>query len=60
MAREFDREIYAVAEAALNVYLDAKRRAVGTPSKTEVAWEWLNPLGQKLAAVFPAHPELPR
>lgn len=51
-------ELYATAEAALRVYLDANRKAVGSPSETSVSWQFLNDLGDRLKAVFPHHPEL--
>lgn len=54
-----DKALYVTAEAALNVYLDAHRKAVGSPEETPVGWSWLNALGARLKAIFPAHPELP-
>lgn len=55
-----DKELYEAVEAALNVYLDAARKCVGSPSETPVGWRWLNELGDRLKAIFPYHPELGR
>lgn len=57
MARS-DDDLYRVAEAALNVYLDAARKGAGSPSETPVSWRWLNALGEALKPIFPKHPEL--
>lgn len=51
--------LYKVAEKALDVYLDAHRKAVGSPNETLVSWRFLNTLGDALAKVFPYHKELP-
>jgi hypothetical protein len=52
--------LYDVAEKALNVYLDASRKAKGSPDETPVGWIWLNALGDALAKIYPHHPELGR
>lgn len=52
------KELYNVAESALDVFLDAQRKAVGSPSEPPVSWQWLNKLHDDLKAVFPHHPEL--
>lgn len=53
-----DNDLYTAAESALNVFLDAKRKAVGSPSETLVSWLFLNRLGDDLKKIFPYHPEL--
>lgn len=52
-------DLYKAAESALSVYLDAHRKAKGSPDQTPVSWLFLNRLGDDLKKVFPHHPELP-
>ena len=59
MTQTTRNDLYAAAEKALLVYLDAHRKAVGSPNETAVSWLFLNALGDALVKIFPHHPELP-